>query len=735
LERLVATKHQATTGGDDQADTIADILLLLPNAPPADAELILNIPARFAARAREAEAAGRDGEAGRFAAVADVLGDLLSGRIASDTTSPQPSAATPPITLASSDPAIATTAATTPDSSDGRKSGPNADTLVRLAPLTSPPEAMGIGRINDDPKTTPSNNELPDGILPGTTPVVGSRPVVSTPTVAAVGDMRSQPLVATIWPRGTPSVLALLAKLEQQITVDYAGPLPSDDQADTIADILLLLPSAPPADAKQVLSTPARLAKRAREAAAAGRYEQASRFAALSDVLEGLLGSNTSGDRAMPKASRQPGEEPSPAAPLGDPVVALAGERDDANFIDHPLTSRTRDGVAVPMSGPVELGNQLPVGEPAGRSNDDRSDVGQMAVAEAPGRQEPVFVAAQPMGSASAAALLAKLEQQITSDLHATLDESDTIADILLLLPNAPPADANLVLNAPARFANRAREAESAGRHDEADRFATLADVLDGLLHGRAPDERAETRPHPDVLLSAAALANPAVPAPPMPGTADSVARAPSDALAMVTAGPVAQASIVSTSTIAPTLDVPGLDASEGATAPSLSTRVTTRTTAEPVGRESDSRPGAAIQAGAEVRLPPTDANVPDVSRRIPPAKQAASPFLPQTETARPPPVPERLRVARLTDSDANANFSGTVSSSESTARRRTSAKAPTAPAERASRVAGPPATTISTATTTTGDPQCRAILQKFSLGEDPSDAERSYLRNGCHRG
>ncbi len=622
LERLVATNHQATTGGDDQADTIADILLLLPNAPPADAELILNIPAHFAARAREAEAAGRDGEAGRFAAVAAVLGDLLSGRTASDTTSPQPPAATPPITLASSDPAIVTTAATLPNSGDDAKAGQNAGTLIRLAPLTSPSEAVGIGRINDGPKTTPSSDELPDGILLGTTPVAGARPAVNTPSDAAAADMRSQPLVATIWPRGAPSVLALLAKLEQQITIDYAGPLPSDDQADTIADILLLLPSAPPADAKQVLSTPARLAQRGREAAAAGRYEQASRFAALADVLEGLLGSNTSGGRAMPKASRQPGEEPSPAAPSGDPVVALAGELDDANFKDHPSTSRTLAGVAVPMSRPGELGNQLPVGEPAGRSNDDRSGAGQMAVAEAPGRQVPAFVAAQPMGSASAAALLAKLEQQIASAFHATLDEFDTIADILLLLPNAPPADANLVLNAPARFANRAREAESAGRHDEADRFATLADVLDGLLHGRAPDERPETPPHPDVSLSATALANPAVPVPPVPGAPDSVARAPSDALAMVSAAPVAPSSIVSTSTIAPTLDVPVLHASDaGATAPSLGTRVATRAPAEPAGRESDSHLGAVIQADAEVRLPPTDANVPDVSTEDPPCE------------------------------------------------------------------------------------------------------------------
>jgi hypothetical protein len=31
-------------------------------------------------------------------------------------------------------------------------------------------------------------------------------------------------------------------------------------------------------------------------------------------------------------------------------------------------------------------------------------------------------------------------------------------------------------------------------------------------------------------------------------------------------------------------------------------------------------------------------------------------------------------------------------------------------------------------------DPQCRAIALKFEIGEEPSDAERSYLQHGCRQ-
>ena len=108
----------------------------------------------------------------------------------------------------------------------------------------------------------------------------------------------------------------------------------------------------------------------------------------------------------------------------------------------------------------------------------------------------PALTMTRPHGSASIAALLAKLEQLIASDDQATpqkSDQADTIADILMLLPNAPPSDVKLLLSTPLRFANRAREAEAAGRDDEAGRFAALADVLGGLLREKTPIDTGES--------------------------------------------------------------------------------------------------------------------------------------------------------------------------------------------------------------------------------------------------
>jgi hypothetical protein len=693
LEWLIATNYQATAGKDDQAGTIADMLLLLPNAPPPDAKLVLEIPTRFAARAREAEAAGRDDEAARFAALADVLGDLLSGKASNGAAGPQPAA--PSFALGGP----TTAPAPVPPSTDGLNLTSRPGAQVGLAPSTSPPVA------------TPS---MPND------------------SGAAAGAERNEALQATIRPHGLPRVAALLAKLEQQIASDYEGPLASDDQADTIADILLLLPSAPPSDAKLVLATPAHLANRARDAEAAGRHNQASRFAALADVLEGLLGGNTGpSDAAVQETPRQPGVESPPAVTWGNPAIATAPVTGGADGVHYASNGNPTVGVAALMSPPepTDIGSQLPPAGLASPSNDDRSGAAEATVAvDAPNRQPPDHSAVERSGSGSVGTLLAKLEQQIASDPRPTLGESDTIADVLLLLPSASPGDAKLALDAPAHFADRAREAENAGRHDEAGRFATLADVFGGLLRGRARDERPETPPQPDAAPpSTREWATAGVPVAP-PGDANSVNPATrGNTLALVAAAQAAP------SLAAPSMAVPITSR------PSPPVATTSEPSTEPARRGGDDH-SAAIHprmesepkpAGAMPSPPPSP---PDAAKSTAPAKQAET-RLPPTETARPPPVPEQLRVARLTDSGATANFSGTVSPSEPAGRQRTAYKVPAGPAARASRIAGPTGTSVSTATTTTADPQCRAILQKFSLGEDPSDAERSYLRNGCRHG
>ena len=47
-------------------------------------------------------------------------------------------------------------------------------------------------------------------------------------------------------------------------------------------------------------------------------------------------------------------------------------------------------------------------------------------------------------------------------------------------------------------------------------------------------------------------------------------------------------------------------------------------------------------------------------------------------------------------------------------------------------RVAAPASTKVATSTANTLDPQCRAIVLKFQIGKEPSDAERNLLRHGC---
>ena len=97
-------------------------------------------------------------------------------------------------------------------------------------------------------------------------------------------------------------------------------------------------------------------------------------------------------------------------------------------------------------------------------------------------------------------ALLARLEKQIAENRMATPPDdnaADTLQAILTLLPNASLADSQLVAAAFSHFADRARKAEAAGRHDEAKRFATFGDqsgrttLNDGAAQATAARDKA----------------------------------------------------------------------------------------------------------------------------------------------------------------------------------------------------------------------------------------------------
>lgn len=695
LEQLIAADDQAAAQKTDQADTIADILLLLPSAPPSDVKLLLSTPLRFANRAHEAEVAGREDEAGRFAALADVLGGLLRGKTPPDKaksrTDLQPGTEPPHDTARGNWPPMVAPAA---GDADNARNPLDGDAFARVAPKTPPPSP---GVVRNEPATEFSG-PLSDN-LPGSAPA---------DTMSAYA-RNSQPSVPRmVRSQHSASITALLAKLEQQIVADYQATPENNDEADTIADVLLLLPNATPADTKLVLSTPSHLANRAREADAAGRHDEASRFASLADVLESLIGGKTSDDPVGPRTA----EPPPLATQERDPAVATATVPDDPDGLDqasHGDTLARAAPTTLPL-GPAATPN-LPYVELAGRTSDSPPDAAQAdGVASNPREsQPPVPAPARPPGSASINALLTTLEQQIAANHEATIEESDTIADILLLLPNAPPDDAKLVLATPAHFANRAREAQAAGRGDEAIRFAALADVLGGLLRGDTPTEAGGSQAprQPEVERpTETARGSAAIATAPVTGDRDSVDHgAVGDAVAPAASAPVASP--------LPPLDPPA-------------TRY--QPPAELAGRTNNSYPGMTVEPGIAAEphfttaIPP-----PNSARRDPPMNLAATP-LPPTEPAKPPPAP----VARLTDSDVKLSLSGILSAPVLAARLRPLPKAPVTPVVSRPRVSSPPSTKFTAATANVVDSQCRAILLKFSLGEEPSDAERSYLRNGC---
>jgi hypothetical protein len=128
-------------------------------------------------------------------------------------------------------------------------------------------------------------------------------------------------------------------------------------------------------------------------------------------------------------------------------------------------------------------GANHPETAPAANSAEDDAQNGQPPPPGAVDEQAPGTIA-----------LLAKLEKQIAENHIATPpsdNAADTLQAILTLLPNAPLADSQLVAAAFSHFADRARKAEAAGRHDEAKRFATFSVHSGGTTDAAAPTRAA----------------------------------------------------------------------------------------------------------------------------------------------------------------------------------------------------------------------------------------------------
>jgi hypothetical protein len=511
----------------------------------------------------------------------------------------------------------------------------------------------------------------------------------------------------------------LLAKLDKQIAADPATLKETDTVGETLAGLLEVLPNAPPSDAELVL---AHCATRAREAKAGGRFDEAYFFVAVGDIVGDLVNGVALKDGVGPQ---RPKAEP-PTTESGSRVIAAApvlspgdpANRDDASKDDVPvgaaLAGGMQDAATAPPPGP-EASPIQPQAALAGRAADLRPSI---TSANAPSANAPAdkgqsshLVApatAQTQGATSLVALLAKLDKQMATDSPGEAQDksvAETIADILIMERHAPPADVRLMLAMPVHFSNRAREAEAGGRHDEANRFATLAGLLEELFNSATPPD-ASTRPTPQqpkaerpAVVASANLSTAAAPAPkPLDPSSDSRV---GDAQVQPTA---------TTSPAGPTA-IPGQPSAELAGPADDETGVA-------VGpRPADAKPA-----------PPRAAEEPSNPAKNRPA---------QSDGKKPPQTPDlrfALREMPSTSADARPLLGTLLISPDRAVSPSGLAKAATAPGAPPRRVAVTGSKKVATSTVHPVDPQCRAIVLKFEIGEEPSDAERNYLRHGCRQ-
>ena len=111
-------------------------------------------------------------------------------------------------------------------------------------------------------------------------------------------------------------IVALLPRLERQITEDHLMTPQDDNADDTIQAIVALLPNAPAAEIKMVLDMPKHLEQLAHEAEAVGHRDEAWRFTVLGEALSGT-------PQTKPAVASQPAAVIAPPLNAGDNRLQL----------------------------------------------------------------------------------------------------------------------------------------------------------------------------------------------------------------------------------------------------------------------------------------------------------------------------------------------------------------------------------------------------------------------------
>lgn len=292
--------------------------------------------------------------------------------------------------------------------------------------------------------------------------VVGAPPACAGQDTDTASQRSAVPLATTATvPPPAPGIADLLATVEQQI----AEPSSSDDNVlDTFLSIIGRLPDASMADLQAVRDIPSRFAQRASAAEAAGQHEEAQRFLLWAGLLATPLDAATSQSDQVAHNTLE------------------AGTAHEASRGQNAGTSGS--GSAPSVAEPsLMVASPEPPGPPGTMHSDAdaRSDDADMRSRGSTLMPETGAAVPSAVVPGRIADLLATAEQQITDGrlfLPPNDSAADTFASIITLLPDASMTDLHTMHDLPSRFAQRARAAEAAGRHEEAQRFLLWAGFL-----------------------------------------------------------------------------------------------------------------------------------------------------------------------------------------------------------------------------------------------------------------
>ena len=554
---------------------------------------------------------------------------------------------------------------------------------------------------------------------------------------------------------GHAPVDALVGKLDEQI-VRNASSAQSDTVMQTAIDLLLALPTAPPIREKLSVVILEHFADRAREAAATGRVGEASQFAKLSTTLKDLL-------------LKTPAPEPLGPSTGPSARTSSATPSDPAGRARRQASPST---VTPPSNGRV--------------SDDPKQDAH-------PG-QPMASIAVSGQGASTTAKQIDKLDRHIADDPYSpgqTEAVSEIVADLLTRLPTASPSESKLLVGLPSHLAERARQAEADGHPETATRFTVVSEITGDLL-STLNDAVAPQTPHQQSADATGAsetangpeLATTAPPAPQhderppqtvLPLNAPAGQQAAINRLiAKLDKQSTGEASTLAQNEgIARTLTdilawLRSAPASDSRQLQAVASHLSDRDRGPKINGQDDIANSSAAVADLPQDLRSSATKRDDTASHFLPLdlKSNAKPTMAANENAATgsgvanvglpapvqpnpgPPAPSPLTFAK---GEMPANAGGNRSSGASHRETGTDAAASNGtmiisadrrlgPQKRATvaavKVPGAGVSRAKKATSTAAavDAQCRAITLKFAIGEEPSDAERDYLRHGCHQ-